>query len=220
MAVTSLPWLKPAEEAENYLRGLQVGQQAAEASARLQEQQARVAMEAQAHQETLQQRSLEDAQRIQVSKAYHDAEIGLQQQRLEEVRQEAAQKTRTAAAKLSQQLKFNQVYKDTGDVQQALFESNMGTPQNIIAARRNVEDLGSQRTELSRQRLQMQQEQFAAKQAKAAVPRRIGEKVTTDPLSGDRTVQYQFDQGGTPSSSKSKRYRYDPDKEQLLPVEQ
>lgn len=210
-------WLKPADEAANYLHGLAVGQQAAEAQARLAEQQSRVAMEAQAHQETLQQRSLEDAQRIQVTKAYHDAEIGLQQQRLQEVQQEAAQKTHQAAAKLSQQLKFNQVYKDTGDVQQALFESNMGTPNNIIAARKNVEDLGAQRTELSRQRLQMQQEQFEAKKNKAAVPRRIGEKVTSDPVTGDRTVQYQFDQGGAPAA-KGKRYRYDPDKEQLLPV--
>lgn len=219
MPVTNLPWLHPADEAANYLKGIAIGQQAAEAQARLQEQQNRVAMEAQIHQQTLQQKSLEDAQRIQVTKADHDAEIGLQQQRLQEVQQVNAQKARDAAIKLSAQARFNKVYQETGDVQKALFESNMGTPQNVIAARRNAEDLGAQRTDLARERLKMQQEQFAAKQAKQSAPRRIGEKTVTDMLTGDKTTQYMFE-GQQPAAitKKVRRLRYDPNKG-LVPVE-
>lgn len=220
---TIAPWLKAPDIAGEYLRGLSIGSQVAESRARLQQQATHEAMQAQIQQQQLQQRSLEDAQRIQVSKAYHDAELGLKEQQLQQVQQLNAQKTKQAAMKLQAQSRFNQVYKETGDVQKALFASGMGTPQNVLAARKDVEDLGSQRLAQRQESLELRERQYQDKQGKTPVPRRIGEKVVTDPVSGDKTTQYMFEQppgaAGTAPASKAKRLRWDATKNALLPIE-
>lgn len=212
-------WLKPADEAANYLHGVAIGQQAAEANARLDEARNRVAMESQIHQDTLKQRALEDSQRIAVTKQYHEQEIGLRQQQLQEIAAQNAAKTRAAAMKLQQQARFNQTYQATGDVQKALFDSGLGTPQNVLAARKDAQDLGDQRLNLSRERLSMQEEALKQRTSKAVAPRRIGERTVTDPVSGDKTTKYMYEgQGGKKAADNRKRFRYDPTKGELLPV--
>lgn len=204
---------------------MSIGSQVAETRQRLQQQAQQQAMEAQIQQQQLQQRSLEDAQRIQVTKAYHDAEIGLKTQQLQQVEQVNSQKTKQAAMKLQAQSRFNQVYKETGDVQKALFASGMGTPQNVLAARKDVQDLGGQRLSQRQESLELREKQYEDKQNKKPVPRRIGEKSTTDPLTGDKTTLYLFDQGnvptqvGTKAAGKGKRWKFDEKKNALMPVE-
>ena len=188
------PWLKAPDLAADWLHGVALGQQAAQASQRLQVEQSRAAMEAQARSETLQQRTLEEQQRIAVSKAYQQSEIGLQQQRLQEIQQVNTEKTRAAAMKLHQQTTFNKVYQDTGDVQKALFASGMGTPSNVLAARKDVEDLGAQRLAQRQQALELRENEYQDKLNKKPVPRRIGEKSVTDLITGDKTTTYQFEQ--------------------------
>jgi len=218
------PWLKAPDIAGEYLRGLAIGQQASQAQQRLQAEMERTAMEAEVRANTLKQQALQDAQRIQVTKAYHDAEIGLKQQQLQEVAQVNAQKTRQAAVKLHQQTTFNRVYGETKDVQKALFASGMGTPQNVMAARKDVEDLGSQRLAQRQEALEFREQQAKDKAAKVPVPRRIGERMVTDPVTGDKTTTYQFDQTGVPPKTGTagakggKRLRFNPDNGKLEPV--
>lgn len=215
------PWLKAPNLAEDWLQGVALGQRATEAQQRLQEERNRVALESQIHAQTLQQRAVEDQQRLAVTKAYHEQEIGLAQQRLQEVQQQNAAKVQDAAMKLQRQTQFNKIYRDTGDVQQALFASGLGTPSNIMAARKDALDLGSDRLKLSQERLQMQEAAAKAKADKGVAPRRIGEKVVTDPTSGDRTTSYIFDQPGvgTAPAKQVKRLRWDSTKNALIPVE-
>jgi hypothetical protein len=224
------PWLKAPDIAGEYLRGLALGQQSREASARLQEEQTRVGMEAQIRQQTLQQRALEDAQRIQVQKAYHDTEIGLRRQQLEQVQQAAAAKTRAAAIKLHQQATYSKVMQETNDPIKALFASGLATPERMIAARKDVEDLGAQRLDLRQRGLDLQQQRLADQEAAAAgktvkppVPRRIGERVVTDPVTGDRNTTYIFDTPqppavGTAPARGVKRLRWDSKSGGLVPV--
>lgn len=220
----SPPWLKAPDLAADWLHGVALGQQAAEARQRLQAEQTRTAMEAQARSESLQRQTLEEQQRIEVSKAYRDAEIGLQQQRLQQIQQQNAQKTWAAAVKLHQQTTFNKVYQDTGDVQKALFASGMGTPQNVLAARKDVEDLGSQRLAQRQEALKFREKEYQDKLAKKPVPRRIGEKAITDPITGDKTTSYQFEQPDVPGQPAAgaakgvKRFKWDATKAGLVPV--
>jgi hypothetical protein len=218
------PWLKAPDIAEDYLRGLALGQQAADTRQRLAAEQQRTAMEAQARQDTLQREALQEQQRIAIEKAYRDSEIGLQQQRLAEVQRANAEKTRAAAMKLHQQTTFNKVYQDTGDVQQALFASGLGTPQNVLAARKDVEDLGAKRLAQREESLELRKQEFEEKKNKKPVPRRIGEKVVTDPITGDKTTTYQFDQptaavpAAATTAAAPKRFKWDASKSGLVPV--
>lgn len=219
----SAPWLKAPDLAQDWLHGVALGQQAAQASQRLQAEQARTAMEAEARSESLQRQMLEEQQRIAVSKAYKDAELGLRQQQIQAIQQQNAEKTRAAAMKLHQQTTFNNVYKDTGDVQKALFASGMGTPSNVLAARKDVEDLGSQRLAQTQEALEFREREAEAKAGKKPVPRRIGEKTVTDPISGDKTTSYQFEQPDVPASTNApgkaaKRFKWDAAKAGLVPV--
>lgn len=220
------PWLKAPDLAQDWLRGVALGQQAAEASQRLSAERERTAMEAQARAETLQRENAEQQQRIAVQKAYQDAQIGLRQQQLREVQQQNALKTRAAAMKLHQQTVFNKTYQDTGDVQKALFASGLGTPQNILAARKDVEDLGSQRLAQRQEALELREKEYADKLGKKPVPRRIGEKTVTDPVTGDKTTSYQFEGADVPgqpavadASPKVKRLKWDATKGGLVPVD-
>lgn len=220
MAITLAPWLKAPDLAGDWLRGVALGQQAAEARQRIQAEQARTAMETQARADTLQRETLQEQQRIAIEKAYKDTELGLQQQRIQEIQQQNAQRTKAAAVKLHQQTMFNKVYQDTGDVQKALFASGLGTPANVLAARKDVEDLGAQRLAQREESLKFREDQAAKKKP---VPRKIGEKSITDPITGDKTTSYQFEQPDVPGATNApakgpKRFKWDAAKAGLVPV--
>jgi hypothetical protein len=222
------PWLKSPDLASDWLRGVALGQQTAEASQRLQAEQTRTAMEAQARSQTLQREALEEQQRIAISKAYRDAEIGLRQQQLRQVAQINAEKTRQSAMKLHQQTTFNSVYKDTGDVQKALFASGLGTPQNVLSARRDVEDLGAKRLAQREEGLQLREREYQDKLNKKPVPRIIGHKTipsmdveggsTTMNIYGNPEVPAQTTTDKAAPAKGVKRFKWDANKAALVPV--
>jgi hypothetical protein len=85
---------KPADTAANWTRGAAIGAEIGRANAqiameqqRLQAQMAQAAMEAQVRQEQIQQNARLEQQRTEIAAAYHQAQIGMQQQRLEEAKQ-------------------------------------------------------------------------------------------------------------------------------------
>lgn len=82
-----MPWVgKPADPAAEYAKGLQIGSQIWEAEQRLQAQQQQHAQDMALRQQQIDQNARIESQRIEITKAYHDAQIGVQKQRLEDYR--------------------------------------------------------------------------------------------------------------------------------------
>jgi hypothetical protein len=134
-AIVMPEWLKSPNVAADYARGLATGAQVGEASARLQAEERRANMAAQAHQEQLQQQTALQEARIQTEKAYHQEQLGLQQARLDEVAKMNQAKTAEAAAKLASMQKFNALAPKLGTAR-AMFEAGIGTPALAMGAER------------------------------------------------------------------------------------
>lgn len=98
------PWIKAYDPAQEFLGGYSQGAQVAEANARmaqaaqqhaqqiqhaaqqLQQQQHEAQMRHEIEQQRLEQNSRIEQQQLEISRAYHDAQIGMQQQRLQEAK--------------------------------------------------------------------------------------------------------------------------------------
>ncbi len=89
------PWIKAPDLAGDYARGLQLGQQAAQESQRLQMQQ-----------EENQRSHLMEQQRLQVDKAYKDQQLALDKQKVDQAAQLAQIKVNESARALDSQKKY------------------------------------------------------------------------------------------------------------------
>lgn len=160
-------WLQPADVAGEYARGLQIGNSIASERNRLAAENQRTQMEYQARQETQKQEALRSNAILQQSKARSDAELGLQQARLDEVQKMNAIKTQDAARKLATQTQFNNLLKAGVPVEKAIYMSGAGGPSQVIGAQK----IGQQEQNLAlRTRAENRLEGEAATKANKPVP--------------------------------------------------
>jgi len=110
-------WIRPPDIADEYARGLQIGQQAASEQQRLQMQQ-----------EESQRQHLFEQQKLNVQKAYQDQQLAMQKQELEQATKLNALKTQDAAARLAAQQQYQQWVNSGGDPTEGLmrFGPQMG----------------------------------------------------------------------------------------------
>ncbi len=165
------PWLDAPDLAGNYLKGLQIGSQVAEANARISAEQTRTAMEAQARQQTLQSEHLLQQQRLATETAYRKTELNLQQARLAEVAKVNAAKTREAALVLADKQGFAADLAGGMPLEQALYRHpRISSPAAVESAQKAALDLGTQRLNLRKSELELQTAREERAAAKAAKP--------------------------------------------------
>lgn len=97
MPIEVPPWLRPANPAEDWARGAQIGAQVGEAQARLSQQAQETSMRAQVAQQEAQRDNELAQQRIAVSTAYQQEQLQLRRQQLDQVKQVNDQKRQSAA---------------------------------------------------------------------------------------------------------------------------
>lgn len=181
-------WLHAPDVAADYAKGLALGSQVAEASQRLQAENTRTQMEAQARAQSLKREQTMQQQELATKKAYQDAQVGLKKQQLDQIGAMNAAKMKAAAGHIAALHKYGSLVGGGMSHQDALFQvPELATPQNLASAQKTDEDLGSQRLELSRQRLEFQQQQGEARRNK---PVEVGEQenTTTDSDTGEKTT--------------------------------
>lgn len=190
--------MRGPDVAGDYARGLALGVQVSGEQQRLQAENTRTQMEAQARAATLKREQTMQQQELATRTAYQQAQIGLKKQQLDQIAQMNAAKTKAAAAKLQDQHGFASDIAGGMNIEQALFRHpTLSTPQAAIAAHKDALDLGQQRLDLSRQRLEDAQQNFQARQNK---PQKIGTQrtTTTDPSNPNVSTATERDIFGSP----------------------
>ena len=140
------PWLQPANPAKNYMEAYQVSAQIAEANQRLQQQAANAEKSHQDEQQRLQieqqqfqQKQLMDQQRSEVLNQYHQSQLGLANQKLEEASKANQIKIQQAADKSSAMMEASSRIKNGEDPSSVWMElgprtGNMGGMGSLIRA--------------------------------------------------------------------------------------
>lgn len=224
------PWLRSPDIASDFLRGVAEGGQLAAEKARLNQEAVRTQMEASARAQVQQQENLREQTRLMTEKAYHDAEIGLAKQQLDEAAMVNRAKLESTARKAMASQRLSTLLSQGVPIDQALLQvPELATPQAIMNANRQVQDLAGQRLELRKQEFAEKQSEYERSQAlrEKGKPVQIGE-VTTGP-EGEVVSRRQNIYGvpGVPGSSSDltpppaasdkKRYRFDASTGKLIP---
>lgn len=228
MAIVIPPWLKSPDIASDFLRGVAEGGQLAAERARLNQQAVNAQMEASARAQVQQQENLREQARLATQKAYQDAQIGLEKQRLDEATMVNKAKLESAARKAMASQKLSTLLAQGVPIDQALLQTpELATPQNIMAANRQVQDLAGQNLEFRKQQFAEKQAEYERSQAQRerVKPSEIGEtSVETQGPKGERIINRQKIYGipGSPSltappPSEKKRYRFDSSTGKLIP---
>lgn len=118
--------------AEAFLHGVSIAHEATQAKARLQQERAHVQMEAQARAQTQEQENLREHARLQTQSAYHDAQIGLAQQRLQQQAQQAQAKAKQAAMMMADQHGLAQDLFNGVPIEKALFNHPNANPSEAF----------------------------------------------------------------------------------------
>lgn len=151
--------------AAEYLRGLEIGSHISQEHRRLQFEREQLDQRAQQAADELEQRTQaqmavqtreaqDNAARLQVSKAYHEAQLGLRGQRLAQFAQANAAKTQEAARRMADQKGFADDLKGGMTVEQALYRHpSLTTPKTALDAKKASSDLSAERMGLSERRI-------------------------------------------------------------------
>lgn len=161
----SIPsWLQPADPARNFLQAYQAGAQIQQANRRLQQSQQEMDQQyaaqqqkqdldqkkLDAEQEREKNQALQEQQQLEVTKSYHDQQIGMQQDRLKQAKAASDARIQQAAKRYGQQQQIQKeaaaihVAVDAGtmtqeegenQIAQLAVETSMGTPQAAAALR-------------------------------------------------------------------------------------
>lgn len=215
---TIAPWLQAPDVAADFARGAQIGAQIASEKARLALEGERLQMESQIHQDTVKRETLLEQARIQTTRAYNQARIGLQQARLEDVEKENQVKLRRAATAAMAHQRLAGLIDSGMPLEKALLQvPELATPRDIVDAHKMALDLGTQRLE---QRKIEDTERQSALEARTQRPVETGEDVTetTDPDNPNVKKTSRVKRFGTPGATGQViTHRFDPDKG-LVPV--
>lgn len=228
MAIVIPGWLKAPDIASDFLRGVAEGGQLAAERARLNQQAVNAQMEASARAQVQQQENLREQARLATQKAYQDAQIGLEKQRLDEATMVNRAKLESAARKAMASQKLSSLLAQGVPIDQALLQTpELATPQNIMAASRQVQDLAGQNLEFRKQQFAEKQAEYERSQAQRerVKPSEIGEtSVETQGPKGERIINRQKIYGipGTssltaPPPAEKRRYRFDSSTGKLIP---
>lgn len=182
MPVIVPPRTEFADLAGDYLRGVQTGQSIAAARQRIDAENARTQMEAQARQQTLQEETLRRNAQLQTEAAYRKTQLALEQQRLDAAAQINAAKTHEAAMVLADKQGFAADLAGGMPVEQALYRHpRISSPAAVESARRDALNLGDQRIKLAQQRAEQEAQRIKIAQDKAAaVPEIKGTVIQRD----------------------------------------
>jgi hypothetical protein len=159
--IPATPWLKPADQSEEYMRGAQLGLQAGEArnrtamqaqqmqqqaaqhaqqidmaKQRLEQQAQHEQMALQVQQEMQQKKALVDQQKIEVAKSYHESQLGLQQQKLDEAKQKMQAQVQATAQKAASMMEYESRVKGGEDPNKVMMEigPRMGASASGLAS--------------------------------------------------------------------------------------
>lgn len=140
------PWLnvQPADflratEAGTHvqLQRQQMANQAAQATARLNHEQMIAQMEAESRKQITQQNALMRQAQIEFQKQYHDSQVGLARQRMEEMQAINQAKAQDAARKFAAQQKYTNLLRSGVSPDQALYQvPELATPSAVAAINR------------------------------------------------------------------------------------
>ncbi len=132
-----------------------------EARQRLAAERERTQMEAQASERAEQRMAMEATARRQTAQAYHDAQLALQQQRLQQAAQQHAAAAKQAAMKMADQHAFAQDLAGGMPIEQALYRHpTLSSPSAAIAAHKDTLDLASQRLENNKRQLDLREQEI------------------------------------------------------------
>lgn len=188
------PWLRAADPAGEFVRGLQAGSSIALEKQRLAAESERTAADMEARRIVDTRERELNAARMQTEAAYRQQQIDLRSRALDQAAQLNQVRTATAAAKLQQQQRFNRVLQLTGDPQAALFQSGGMTPADAVRfqkdkAAQEARDFSNQ----IRAREVGIQEQREKRLADRPVPPRLSQKIEERLPSGKLQTTYQYD---------------------------
>lgn len=134
-ALPPTPWIRPYDTPQLYLGGVQAGASIAEANARitaeaqrLQQQANMSGMQMQLQQQELAQKGRIEQQQLEIQKAYHQAQIGLQKQKLDTAKQQLDLKVQQATQMQQSQARF------AGDVKRLQEEQGMNYDDAVARA--------------------------------------------------------------------------------------
>lgn len=169
--------------AAEYLHGLEIGSNIVQHKRQLQLDQEKLLQQGEEAQAELQQKAVAQQMvndreretnmaRLQATTAYHEQQLALRKDRLDQFAQVNAEKTTAAARKFAANQAFAAARQSGKTVEQALYENPEASiaPAATSAARAD-NDVSGQRLQLSKDRLAFQQDQQAAKEGK---PGKIG----------------------------------------------
>lgn len=186
----------PQDLAADYANGLRIGVSVAQERSRLAAEQARVNQETQARTEVEQQNATLRQQQLATQKAYHDEEIGLRQQQLEQVQQANAAKTRQAALKMADTAGFYKDLQAGVPMEQAIYKHPLATtPDAAVSAHGSdvAAKTAAERIGLENRREARLSDEEAAKKNKPVV---TGYDTQVDPV--DPTITHRTNRYGNP----------------------
>ena len=151
MANGIVPWIQAADPARNFLQAYQAGAQISSAKARMAQSAAEAdreyALQQQAMQEKQdreQRQAQQDAQQLEVTKAYREQQMQLQQQKLDQAKQYNDQRIQQASQKFTSQ---QQAQQEMGAIDDAVangdIDEDEGRKQKIAAIVRNSAGTGA-----------------------------------------------------------------------------
>lgn len=139
-----------------WLRGVSVAQQAVAERDRIQEAQARTALEGQLRSEQIAREQQLQQARLQTTAAYRQNVLELQKQRLDEVATVNAARLRETALKAADQAGFNQDLASGMPIEQAYYRHPRATTTQAIAAHKDTLDAAGEHLRLAQDRLDLE----------------------------------------------------------------
>jgi hypothetical protein len=137
-------------------------------------------MEAQVRQQQIQRETTLQQQQLATQQAYHQAQIGLRSQALEQANQVNQFKMQNAARSMAANRGFEQAVQGGLPIEQALLKFPGANPSTVIAAHKADTDTAGAS-------LALRQQEFQERQAKDAKGRGLTETMTTGGEAGDTT---------------------------------
>src|SRR5256885_2428843 len=134
------PWLQihPEQIAQNFTQGLHIGAQIRMQRERLSQQAVMENMELQAKREENDKRHLREQQQLEMQKAWHDTQAGLRQRALDEAQQKIDVQTQAAARQFAARRKYEDLFGQSGDAEQAALEAGPDMGGGFTAAMQHI----------------------------------------------------------------------------------
>lgn len=180
----------PVDLGAEYLSGMRTAASIANERTRLSQERAHAEMEAQSHAAVENRLALENQARLQTVKAYHDAELGIRQQRLEQAAAINQQKVREEALKMADQHGFANDLASGMPIEQALFRHpRLSSPSAALAAHRQSLDRTADRIDIAKRNLDLRGRELGDREAHEVREREKGSGIVGLDTTGGLTLR-------------------------------